>query len=136
MGRLFGTDGVRGVANAELTPEIAFKLGRAAAEYFGRETAAPKIIIGRDTRLSGTMLESALAAGICSAGGNAHLLGVISTPAVSFLTSVMDANAGVVISASHNPFEDNGIKFFSKTGHKLPDAVEDEIEAIVAAPIE
>ena len=136
MGRLFGTDGVRGVANAELTPEIAFKLGRAAAEYFGRETAAPKIIIGRDTRLSGTMLESALAAGICSAGGNAHLLGVISTPAVSFLTSVMDANAGVVISASHNPFEDNGIKFFSKTGHKLPDAVEDEIEAIVASPVD
>ena len=136
MGRLFGTDGVRGVANAELTPEIAFKLGRAAAEYFGRETAAPKIIIGRDTRLSGTMLEAALAAGICSAGGNAHLLGVISTPAVSFLTSVMDANAGVVISASHNPFEDNGIKFFSKTGHKLPDAVEDEIEAIFAAPID
>ncbi len=136
MGRLFGTDGVRGVANAELTPEIAFKLGRAAAEYFGRETAAPKIIIGRDTRLSGTMLESALAAGICSAGGNAHLLGVISTPAVSFLTSFMEANAGVVISASHNPFEDNGIKFFSKTGHKLPDAVEDEIEAIVATPID
>ena len=136
MGRLFGTDGVRGVANAELTPEIAFKLGKAAAEYFGRETAAPKIIIGRDTRLSGTMLESALAAGICAAGGNAHLLGVISTPAVSFLTSVMDANAGVVISASHNPFEDNGIKFFSKTGHKLPDAVEDEIEAIVAEPID
>ena len=136
MGRLFGTDGVRGVANVELTPEIAFKLGRAAAEYFGRETASPKIIIGRDTRLSGTMLESALAAGICSAGGNAHLLGVISTPAVSFLTSVMEANAGVVISASHNPFEDNGIKFFSKTGHKLPDAVEDEIEAIVTAPID
>ncbi len=136
MGRLFGTDGVRGVANAELTPEIAFKMGRAAAEYFGRETAAPKIIIGRDTRLSGTMLESALAAGICSAGGNAHLLGVIATPAVSYLTSVMEANAGVVISASHNPFEDNGIKFFSKTGHKLPDAVEDEIEAIVAAPID
>ncbi|MGE4589872.1 MAG: phosphoglucosamine mutase [Acidaminococcaceae bacterium] len=136
MGRLFGTDGVRGVANAELTPEIAFKLGRAAAEYFGRETVSPKIIIGRDTRLSGTMLESALAAGICSAGGNAHLLGVISTPAVSFLTSVMDANAGVVISASHNPFEDNGIKFFSKTGHKLPDAVEDEIEEIVNAPID
>ena len=136
MGRLFGTDGVRGVANAELTPEIAFKMGRAAAEYFGRETAAPKIIIGRDTRLSGTMLESALAAGICSAGGNAHLLGVIATPADSYLTSVMDANAGVVISASHNPFEDNGIKFFSKTGHKLPDAVEDEIEAIVAAPID
>ena len=78
MARLFGTDGVRGVANVELTPELAFKLGRAAATYFGRETTTPKIIIGRDTRLSGTMLEAALAAGICSAGGNAHLLGVMA----------------------------------------------------------
>ena len=129
MARLFGTDGVRGIANVELTPELAFKLGRAAASYFGRETRNPKIIIGRDTRLSGTMLEAALAAGICSAGGNAHLLGVIPTPAVSYLTSKLHANAGAVISASHNPFEDNGIKFFSQTGHKLPDAVEDEIEA-------
>lgn len=136
MGRLFGTDGVRGVANLELTPSLAFRLGRAAAVYFGRETTVPKIIIGRDTRLSGTMLESALAAGICSAGGNAHLLGVMPTPAVSYLTSVLDANAGVVISASHNPFEDNGIKFFSKTGHKLPDAVEDEIANIVAMPLD
>lgn len=136
MARLFGTDGVRGVANSELTPELAFKLGRAAALYFGRETANPKIIIGRDTRLSGTMLEAALAAGICSAGGNAHLLGVIPTPAVSFLTEKMQANAGVVISASHNPFEDNGIKFFSATGHKLPDAVEDEIAEIVMSPID
>ena len=137
MARLFGTDGVRGIANVELTPELAFKLGRAAASYFGRETRNPKIIIGRDTRLSGTMLEAALAAGICSAGcsagGNAHLLGVIPTPAVSYLTSKLHANAGAVISASHNPFEDNGIKFFSQTGHKLPDAVEDEIEAMVAA---
>jgi phosphoglucosamine mutase len=82
------------------------------------------------------MLESALAAGICSAGGNAHLLGVIPTPAVSYLTEQVGANAGVVISASHNPFEDNGIKFFSNSGHKLPDAVEDEIAAIVAAPID
>ncbi len=136
MARLFGTDGVRGVANVELTPELAFKLGYAAAKYFGREVACPKIIIGRDTRLSGQMLESALAAGICSAGGNAHLLGVMPTPAVSFLTSVVKANAGVVISASHNPFEDNGIKFFSASGHKLPDAVEDEIAEIVAAPID
>ncbi len=135
MARLFGTDGVRGVANVELTPELAFKLGFAAAKYFGREVSCPKIIIGRDTRRSGQMLESALAAGICSAGGNAHLLGVMPTPAVSFLTSVVKANAGVVISASHNPFEDNGIKFFSQSGHKLPDAVEDEIAAIVAAPI-
>lgn len=136
MARLFGTDGVRGVANVELTPELAFKLGRAAASYFGRETTTPKIIIGRDTRLSGTMLEAALAAGICSAGGNAHLLGVMPTPAVSFLTPEVKANAGVVISASHNPFEDNGIKFFSKTGHKLPDAVEDEIAELVSLPVE
>src|SRR5574344_370762 len=136
MARLFGTDGVRGVANSELTPDLAFKLGRAAALYFGREIKTPKIIIGRDTRLSGSMLEAALAAGVCSAGGNAHILGVMPTPGVSFLTEEMQASAGVVISASHNPFEDNGIKFFSKTGHKLPDAVEDEIEAIVAAPID
>ena len=87
MARMFGTDGVRGVANVELTPELAFKLGYAAAKYFSREGHAPKIIIGRDTRRSGQMLEAALAAGICSAGGNAHLLGVMPTPAVSFLTS-------------------------------------------------
>lgn len=136
MARMFGTDGVRGVANVELTPELAFKLGYAAAKYFSREGNAPKIIIGRDTRRSGQMLEAALAAGICSAGGTAHLLGVMPTPAVSFLTSVVKANAGVVISASHNPFEDNGIKFFSQTGHKLPDTVEDEIEAIVRMPID
>lgn len=136
VARLFGTDGVRGVANVELTPELAFKLGYAAATYFGRETANPKLIIGRDTRRSGQMLECALAAGICSAGGDAHILGVMPTPAVSFLTSEVKASAGVVISASHNPFEDNGIKFFSQTGHKLPDAVEDEIEMIVAAPID
>ena len=136
MARLFGTDGVRGIAKAHLNAELAYKLGRAAAQYFGREVKSPKIIIGRDTRLSGTMLESALAAGICSAGGNAHLLGVIPTPAVSYLTEKLGASAGVVISASHNPFEDNGIKFFAKTGFKLPDAVEDEIEAIVNQPID
>ena len=136
MARLFGTDGVRGIANGYLNAELAYKLGRAAALYFGREVKSPTIIIGRDTRLSGTMLESALAAGICSAGGNAHMLGVIPTPAVSYLTEKMDANAGVVISASHNPFEDNGIKFFANSGFKLPDAVEDEIEAIVRQPID
>ena len=136
MARLFGTDGVRGIANGYLNAELAYKLGRAAALYFGREVKSPTIIIGRDTRLSGTMLESALAAGICSAGGNAHMLGVIPTPAVSYLTEKMDANVGVVISASHNPFEDNGIKFFANSGFKLPDAVEDEIEAIVRQPID
>ncbi len=137
MARMFGTDGVRGVANGPvLNAELAYKLGRAAALYFGREVKTPKILIGRDTRLSGTMLEAALAAGICSAGGNAHLLGVIPTPAVSYLTEALQANAGVVISASHNPFEDNGIKFFARTGYKLPDAVEDEIEALVKQPID
>ncbi|MBQ0067090.1 MAG: phosphoglucosamine mutase [Phascolarctobacterium sp.] len=136
MARMFGTDGVRGVANVELTPELAFKLGYAAASYFGRETKQPKILIGRDTRRSGVMLECALVAGICSAGGNAHSLGVICTPAVSYLTPFMKAQAGVVISASHNPFEDNGIKFFSANGYKLPDAVEDEIEMLVKTPID
>lgn len=136
MARLFGTDGVRGEANVELTPELAFKLGYAAASYFGREVSFPKIIIGRDTRRSGAMLCAALAAGVCSAGGNAHLLGIMPTPAISFLTSKVRASAGVVISASHNPFEDNGIKFFSNTGYKLPDAVEDEIADIVATPID
>ena len=137
MARMFGTDGVRGVANGPvLNAELAYKLGRAAALYFGREVKTPKILIGRDTRLSGTMLEAALAAGICSAGGNAPLLGVIPTPAVSYLTEALQANAGIVISASHNPFEDNGIKFFARTGYKLPDAVEDEIEALVKQPID
>lgn len=137
MARMFGTDGVRGVANGPvLNAELAYKLGRAAALYFGREVKTPKILIGRDTRLSGTMLEAALAAGICTAGGNAHLLGVIPTPAVSYLTEALQANAGIVISASHNPFEDNGIKFFARTGYKLPDAVEDEIEALVKQPID
>lgn len=136
MSRMFGTDGVRGVANVELTPELAFKLGFAAATYFGREIKQPKILIGRDTRRSGVMLECALVAGICSAGGNAHSLGTICTPAVSYLTPIAGAQAGVVISASHNPFEDNGIKFFSASGHKLPDAVEDEIEELVHTPID
>jgi len=136
MGRMFGTDGVRGVANVELTPELAFRLGYAAATYFGRETVQPKILIGRDTRRSGVMLECALVAGICAAGGNAHSLGVICTPAVSYLTTFVKAQAGVVISASHNPFEDNGIKFFSSSGYKLPDIVEDEIEALVKSPID
>ncbi|MCE5287482.1 MAG: phosphoglucosamine mutase [Pelosinus sp.] len=133
MGRLFGTDGVRGVANKQLTPELAFRLGRAAAAYFGKETEHPVFIIGRDTRKSGEMLESALAAGICSVGGNAIVGGVVPTPAVAYLTRKYKAQAGVVISASHNPFQDNGIKFFAGTGYKLPDAVEDELEKFVTA---
>ncbi len=137
MARLFGTDGVRGVANGPvLNAELAYKLGRAAAQYFGREVKTPKILIGRDTRLSGTMLESALAAGICSAGGNAHLLGVIPTPAVSYLTEKLVAHAGVVSAGSQDPGVYNGIQFFARTGYKLPDAVEDEIEAIVKQPVD
>ncbi|MDD4601359.1 MAG: phosphoglucosamine mutase [Negativicutes bacterium] len=132
MGRLFGTDGVRGLANKQLTPELAFRLGWAATTYFGEEThAQPVIIIGRDKRISGQMLEAALAAGICSAGGKAILAGMIPTPAVAYLTRKYNAQAGAVISASHNPFPDNGIKFFAGTGYKLPDAVEDKLEELV-----
>lgn len=132
MGRLFGTDGVRGVANKELTPELAFRLGRAATAFFGEEThCQPVIVIGRDTRISGQMLEAALAAGICSAGGKAILAGVVPTPAVAYLTRKLNAQAGVVISASHNPYPDNGIKFFAGTGYKLPDAVEEKLEDLV-----
>ena len=131
MNRLFGTDGVRGVANAELTPELAYRLGRAATIYFGKEDESPLILIGRDTRISGEMLESSLVAGICSAGGSAMLAGVIPTPAVAYLARKKMARAGIVISASHNPFQDNGIKFFGGDGYKLPDSVEDEIEEIL-----
>lgn len=133
MGKLFGTDGVRGIANRELTPEMAFGLGRAATALFGREVATPVFLIGRDTRISGEMLEAALAAGICSAGGKAIVAGVIPTPAIAYLTRKMNAQAGVVISASHNPYPDNGIKFFAATGYKLPDAVEEELEALLLA---
>ncbi len=132
MTRLFGTDGVRGIANRELTGELAFRLGRAAvivlAEHGERR---PHITVGRDTRGSGEFLEAALSAGICSAGGDAVQLGVVTTPAVAFLTTDIGAHAGAVISASHNPAEYNGIKFFGSTGYKLPDDVEDEIEGIV-----
>jgi len=132
MARLFGTDGVRGEANVNLTPELAYRLGRAATIYFGRDSEEqPLILIGRDTRLSGEMFEAALTAGICSAGGRAMLAGVIPTPAIAYLARRHKAKAGIVISASHNPFHDNGIKFFGGDGYKLPDAVEDELEEIV-----
>ena len=134
MSRLFGTDGVRGEANLELTPELAYHMGRAATLYFGEddeEAEAPVILIGRDTRISGPMFEAALVAGICSAGGHAVVAGVIPTPAIAYLTKKHGAKAGIVISASHNPFHDNGIKFFGGNGYKLPDAVEDELENIV-----
>ena len=131
MAKLFGTDGVRGIANKDLTPELAFKLGWAATTYFGRDHERPVIVIGRDTRVSGQMLEAALAAGICSAGGQAILLCVVPTPAVAYLADKLNAQAGVVISASHNPYQDNGIKFFAGNGYKLSDAVEDELEKLV-----
>lgn len=132
MARLFGTDGVRGEANTQLPPELAYKMGRAATIYFGEHSdGAPQILIGRDTRISGEMLEAALVAGICSAGGRAILAGVVPTPAVAYLARKLHAAAGIVISASHNPFQDNGIKFFGGNGYKLPDKVEDEIEQIV-----
>lgn len=128
MGRLFGTDGVRGIANKELTPALAFKLGRAGARVLkSEENSTPLIVIGRDTRISGSMLEDAISSGIQSAGGNVIKAGVIPTPAIAFLIGEYGADAGVVISASHNPYEYNGIKFFSGTGLKLSDELEDRI---------
>ncbi|MFN2459849.1 MAG: phosphoglucosamine mutase [Candidatus Velthaea sp.] len=130
MGRLFGTDGVRGVANLDLTPELAFKIGRAGAAVVARGAAVEHpIVVGRDTRMSGPMLESAIVAGITSTGRNVLQLGVIPTPGVAAVTQRIEAAAGVMISASHNPVEDNGIKFFGSDGFKLSDAIEDEIEA-------
>lgn len=132
MGRLFGTDGVRGVANSELTAELAYKLGRAGAYVLAGETRhIPKILVGMDTRISGHMLEAALVAGICSVGAEAVCLGIVPTPAVAYLTRLYCADAGIVISASHNPFEFNGIKFFDSKGYKLPDAIEDQIESLI-----
>lgn len=131
MERLFGTDGVRGIANKELTCELAYKIGKAGAYVLTKGKENAKIIIGRDTRISGDMLEAALVSGICSVGVDVLCLGVIPTPAISYLTKKYKADAGVVISASHNPVEYNGIKFFSKDGHKLPDDVEIEIEKYI-----
>lgn len=131
MGGLFGTDGVRGVANKELTPELAFKLGRAGAYVLGREGRRPSIAIGKDTRISGDMLEAALTAGILSVGGDCLRVGVIPTPGLAYLTRSYGCCAGIVISASHNPVADNGIKFFADDGFKLPDSVEEEIEKLV-----
>lgn len=132
MGRLFGTDGVRGVANTELTCELAMNIGKAAAMVLiNDEVKHPIFLIGKDTRLSGDMLEGALIAGLCSVGANVRLLGVIPTPAVAYLVGKYKADAGIMISASHNPFEFNGIKIFNEDGYKLPDDLEEEIEAIV-----
>lgn len=132
MSRLFGTDGVRGVANKELTPLLAMQLGQAGASVLTKETShKPTIMVGCDTRISGDMLANALMAGVCSVGANAVYVGVVPTPAVAYLTRKNHMDAGVVISASHNPVEFNGIKFFDANGYKLPDAMEDEIEAII-----
>jgi phosphoglucosamine mutase len=132
MRKLFGTDGVRGVANLEpMTSETAMQLGRAAAHIFMRRAGRHQVVIGKDTRLSGYMLESALISGICSMGVDVLLVGPMPTPAIAFLTRSLRADAGVVISASHNPYQDNGIKFFSNQGFKLPDEVEARIEQLI-----
>lgn len=132
MGRLFGTDGARGVANTELTCELAMNIGRAAAMVLtSDEVEHPTFLIGKDTRISGDMLEGALIAGLCSVGANVKILGVVPTPAVAYLVSKYKADAGIMISASHNPFEFNGIKLFNDEGFKLPDELEEQIESIV-----
>jgi phosphoglucosamine mutase len=131
--KLFGTDGVRGPANqGNMTPEIAFRIGAAITHLAGKRVKhPPRIVIGKDTRVSGYMLETALAAGVCALGGRVMLSGPLPTPAIAHLTTSMRADAGVVISASHNPFEDNGIKIFASDGFKLPDELEEEIEALI-----
>ena len=132
MGKLFGTDGVRGTANEyPMTAEMALNIGRATAHLFKREGHLPKIIIGKDTRISGYMFENALISGICSMGVNAIIVGVLPTPGIAFLTNSMRADAGIAISASHNPFQDNGMKIFSSVGMKLPDEKELAIEEMI-----
>jgi phosphoglucosamine mutase len=131
MGKYFGTDGVRGIANTELTPELAFRLGRMGGYVLTMHSERPKVLVGRDTRISGQMLESALVAGLLSIGAEVMRLGVISTPGVAYLTKAMGAEAGVMISASHNPVADNGIKFFGGDGFKLNDDEEAVIESLL-----
>lgn len=130
--KLFGTDGIRGVANADpMTGEVAMQLGRAIAHIFKDVKGKHRIVVGKDTRLSGYMLETALASGVCSMGADVMLVGPLPTPGIAFITTSMRANAGVVISASHNPYYDNGIKIFSQDGFKLPDEIEDRIEELI-----
>lgn len=134
MGRLFGTDGVRGIANKDLTNELAMQIGKAAAEILIKNRTAdtkPTVMIGKDTRASGDMLEAALTAGFCSVGVNVLSVGVVPTPAIAYLVGKYNCDAGVMISASHNPCEYNGIKIFQSNGYKLPDETEEEIEAII-----
>ncbi len=129
MDRLFGTDGIRGVANEyPMTPEMALRIGRAVAAYLGTAKNSA-IIIGKDTRISGSMLESGLISGICSMGVDAMLTGIMPTPGVAFLTASLPASAGLVVSASHNPYYDNGVKIFGPDGYKLSDEIEQEIES-------
>ena len=133
MGKLFGTDGIRGVANVEpMTAETALQVGRAVAHLFKRAGHRAKIVIGKDTRISGYMLEEAMVAGVCSMGGDAYLLGPLPTPGIAMMTQSQRADAGIVISASHNPFQDNGIKIFAGNGFKLPDEREHELEELMA----
>ena len=135
MGRLFGTDGIRGRVNSHpMQPELVLRLGLAAGQYFRNGNKRHRVVIGKDTRLSGYVFESALTSGFCAAGMDVFLVGPLPTPAISFLTRNMRADLGVVISASHNPYMDNGIKFFDKDGFKLADKVEDEIAAMVTSP--
>lgn len=136
MSRMFGTDGVRGIANTELTAKVAYDLGRAGAYVLTEGAHKPKILVGKDTRISGDMLEAALVAGILSVGAEAIILGVIPTPAVAHLTRKYGADAGIMISASHNPVEYNGIKFFDDKGYKLSDELEDEIQRVIETGFE
>jgi len=135
MGKLFGTDGIRGLVNEyPMTMEIAAKIGRAVAQIYERKEHTPHIVIGRDTRRSGDMLESAMVSGICSMGATAICVGIIPTPGIAFLTRDMRADAGMVISASHNPWQDNGIKIFNSDGFKLSDEKENQIEELILSP--
>ena len=134
MRKLFGTDGIRGVANEHpMTTEIAMQLGRAVAHIFKNKEGRHRILIGKDTRVSGYMLETALASGVCSMGVDVLIVGPMPTPALAFLTVDMRCDAGVMITASHNPYQDNGIKFFGHDGFKLPDEIEMEIENLIAS---
>jgi len=136
MGRMFGTDGVRGIANTELTARMAYDLGRAGSYVLTEGAHKPKILVAKDTRISGDMLESALIAGILSVGAEAVVLGVVPTPAVAYLTRKYGADAGIMISASHNPVEYNGIKFFNDKGYKLSDELEDDIQSVIESDFE
>lgn len=130
MAKLFGTDGIRGEANRDLTPRLALGMARAGGFFLGKETGSPRVVVGKDTRISGDMLEGAIVAGLASLGLDVYLAGVITTPGVAFLTRDLEARGGIMVSASHNPVEDNGIKFFDSRGLKLSDWQEEEIEAL------